>query len=105
MISLGGGVKYAGTQLEQQTFRFQCPRRTLKWSVGLGGGWGYIDEARENLRYFQGHGRTIHHAAMSAILCLWELTYLRATQVKRRKPNVQAHSQEGRERGPANTIK
>lgn len=80
MYALGGGVKFAGTSLEEKTFRFQPPRKDLWWRAGVPFGGAWIDKGGGDGRYVSGTGETIDVAALRAFITLWELTWLRASQ-------------------------
>jgi len=80
MYPLGGGVKFAGTSLEEKTFRFQPPREDLWWRAGVPSGGARIDKGAGDGRYVCGTGETIDVAALRAFITLWELTWLRASQ-------------------------
>lgn len=80
LIPLGGGMKYAGTELEQFTFKMRPSRKKRFWRAGIPAPGAWIDEARDGYVGFIGSGKTLDVAALSALMVLWELTYLRASQ-------------------------
>ncbi len=75
IYALGGGYRFPGTGLEERTFRFKPPSCHLWRWAGLPGR-ARIDRATECV-VISGHGKTPAEAALSAMLGLWELTYLR----------------------------
>ena len=80
LIPTGGGVRFAGTEREVFIFTMQSPRRRRYWREGVPVGGAWIDKAAADSTGFIGFGSTIDHAALSALLICWELTFLRAMQ-------------------------
>lgn len=78
LLPLGGGVRFAGSALEEKTWRFQLPRRSLWIRAGVPRGGARLDPATAGCTYMQGRGPTLEAAALAALLGLWELTWRRA---------------------------
>lgn len=80
LIPLGGGIRFAGTELEEKTWRFAPPHRDRWIRAGVPRGGARLDGGSGDGRAFRGIGKTLEAAALSALLVAWELTYLRAAQ-------------------------
>ena len=78
--ALGGGVRFPGSAIEDKTFSFRMPRCRKWWRIGVPSGGAQIDSSSEMSKTVNGRGKTADEAALSAVLALWELTWLRASQ-------------------------
>lgn len=80
MQATGGGLRFAGTGLQEYTYRIQLPAYPQHCKDGLPGRGSTIEARNELHRWFIGSGSTVDNAALSAVLVCWDLLYLRAIQ-------------------------
>jgi len=85
MPSLGGSCRFSDTKLEEFAFAFRQPARGRWWSKGVPGR-AWIDGIGDQHERSTGRGPTLDHAALGAMLSLWELTYRRAQHQEHQEP-------------------